>query len=434
MLLLAAAALLFAAPLQAGRVRLVLDNGYVLPLNADGSAFAGEFGRLALPGEQRIHAIEPDYATGRLYVTLDGPQPGYLTQVHDLASLKLLDTLDGVVTVYVPDAAKARTVLMRRYAPRKDTGYAGSVLSLLSMLGGDVQWQRRDRRRYATVLAERRDEGERLLPRCDLGGSRPYLSIDPYRRFDRHFAPVQLPGLQADRERNRSRGQQRSVAACLDDGQTLELLSDQTPRSTDPETVYAVRALERRRGERVLARYAPDSAVLPSTARDEARWLGRDGRYVALLDLDLVLDLADGTLTGAHVAGPPWLTRSADGETLYGLPRHYVYRSIVSSGYIEGGWPVFTGGVDRLSVAGGHVRRDKLPLPAELQDLLAQQDAQSEAFRERLEQSDPSEAAAAEENDAREAGESEPETAAPVLTPLQRQLGPWITIIGVLDD
>jgi hypothetical protein len=430
-LLFAAAALLFGAPLQAGRVRLVLDNGYVLPLNSDGSAFAGEFGKLALRGEQRIHAIEPDYATGRLYATLDGPQPNYLTQVYDLASLKLLDDLDGVVAVYVPDAATARTVLMRRYAPVTDEGYTGSTLSLLSMIGGDVQWQLRDRRRYAKVLAEGRDEGSRLLPRCHLGGGRPYLTVDPYWRLDRHFAPVRLAGFDAERERRRRSGQQRSVQTCLDDGQTLDALTDLQPRSTDPETVYPIHALERRRGERVLARYAPDSAVLPSTARDEARRLGRDGRYVALLDLDLVLNLVDGTLTSARIAGPPWLTRSADGETLYGLPRHYVYRSIVSDGYIEGGWPVFTGGVDRLSVAGGQLRRDRLPLPAELQELLSQQDAQSQAFRERLEQPAASDA---ESPAALQADESGPETVAAVLTPLQRQLGQWITIIGVLDD
>ncbi|WP_257387925.1 hypothetical protein [Tahibacter caeni] len=433
-LLAALAALLFGAPLQAGRVRLVLDNGYVLPLSADGSAFDGEFGKLALRGEQRIHAIEPDYAMGRLYVTLDGPQPDYLTQVYDLASLKLLDELDGVVAVYVPDSAKAKTVLMRRYDPRDDSGHARSTLSLLWLIGSDVQWQLRDRRRYARMLAAGPDESYFVLPRCHFGGSRPFVTLNPYLRLDRRFAPALLPGFKAARERIRQTRQSRIVQACLDGGETLETIGEVSPRPGEPEALRHASALERRRGEKVLTRYELPSALLPLSAEQDARRLGRDGRWVALINLGLVLDLAEGMLAEAHIAGAPWLTRSADGETLYGLPRHYVYRSIVSDGYIEGGGPVFTGGVDRLSVAGGRLRRDKLPLPAELQALLAQQDAQSQAFRERLETLGGNDTDPPAGGGGTDAEATAPEETEPVPTRLQQRLGQWITIIGVLDD
>ncbi|MBN8738911.1 MAG: hypothetical protein BGP24_13320 [Lysobacterales bacterium 69-70] len=416
-------------------MRLVLDNGYVLRLNADGSAFDGEFGKLALRGGQRIHAIEPDYATGRLYVTLDGPPPNYLTQVHDLASLELLDSLDGVVAVYVPDERKARTVLMRRYQRRDDRGYTNASLMPEELaISGDLQWQRRDRRHPAKVLTAGPDEANLALPRCDLGGSLPFLTANPYWRLDRHFAPASLPGFKAARERIPQSRQWRVVQACLDDGQTLETVGDMDPQSREPEALYKVSALERRRGEQVFARYETPATLLPVAAEQEARRLGHDGRRIALIGLGVVLDLTEGTLVNARIAGPPWLTRSADGETLYGLPRHYVYRSIATDNYLVGSSPVFTGGVDRLSVAGGHVRRDKLPLPAELQDLLAQQDAQSRAFRERLERLGSADTEPSADGDGTDAETAVPEETEPALTPLQQRLGQWITIIGVLDD
>lgn len=431
-LLAALAALLCGTPLQAGHVRLVLDNGYVLPLNADGSAFDGEFGKLALRGEQRIHAIEPDYATGRLYVTLAGPQPHYLTQVYDLASLKLLDSLDDVVAVFVPDTAGTKTLLMHAYRPRDGRDPAGSgMLPQELATSGDLLWQQRDRRRPARVLAEGPEDGVPVLPRCNLGGSLPFLTPNPYLRLDRHFTLVSSPDLVAARERSRQERQWRLVQACLDDGETLEALSDLSPRSAGSEGLYPVSALVRRRGEKVLARYETPAALLPVMGDNDARRLGRDGRRIALIGLGVVLDLTDGTLTESRIAGPPWLQRSADGETLYSQPRFYVHRDIVADDYLFGSSPVFTGGVDRLSVAGGPLRRDKLPLPAELQELLTRQDAQSQTYRAQLKPHQVSVKHDGAEADA-ELPRLEPSDA--VLTPLQQRLGAWITIIGVLDD
>jgi hypothetical protein len=130
------------------------------------------------------------------------------------------------------------------------------------------------------------------------------------------------------------------------------------------------------------------------------------------------------------------MTRSADGQTLYGLPLNYVYRSIISETYTEGGSPWFVGGIDRLSVADGTPRVDKLALSTELAGILQHQDEELEAFRTRVEEATAAAGQAAESQAAEpdSAAEPEPEPAEPELTPLQQRVGRWIHIVGVLDE
>lgn len=428
--LLALALLLAGAAVEAGQIRLVLDNGYVLPLNADGSAFDGEFRWLALPAEQGIHAIEPDYANRRLYVTLDGPKPHYLTQVYDLETLQLLDELDDVVAVYVPDDPAVRTLLTRRYVPTDTDRYEGSTLSLIRMIG-DLHWEQRDRRRPGKVLAEGPgDTTYPPLPRCHRGGSRPFLSADPRWRPDRRFART------ATHDTDMSSDQpplQRLILACLPGGDTVELLYERDHDVYRRFDGFPAKWLERRHGKRSVARYAIEPFVPLRDWQFETRLLGTGARYLVVPTLGLVLDTVDAKISRTGIGGePPWTTRSADGQTLYGLPLNYVYRSIVSETYTEDGSAWFVGGIDRLRVTDGTPRVDKLPLPPELAGILQHQDEQLDAFRARVERSIAAASAAADApvTDS----EPEPEPAEPELTPLQQRVGRWIRIIGVLDD
>jgi len=432
--LFALALLLAGAPVDAGQIRLVLGNGYVLPLDADGSALAGEARQLALPAEQAIHAIEPDYANRRLYVTLDGPQPHYLTRVYDLETLQLLDELDDVVAVYVPDDPAVRTFLTRRYVSTKADRYQGSTLSLIRMIG-DLHWQQRDRRRPAKVLADGADDTiYPPLPRCHRGGSRPFLSADPRWRPGRRFART------ATKDTGTSGDEpplQRLILACLPGGDTLELLYERDYGIYRRFDGYPAKWIERRHGKRSVARYAIEPFVPLRDTQLETRLLGAGGRYLVVPALGLVVDTVDATIRRAGIGGePPWMTRSADGQTLYGLPLNYVYRSIISETYTEGGSPWFVGGIDRLSVADGTPRVDKLALSTELAGILQHQDEELEAFRTRVEEATAAAGQAVESQAAEpdSAAEPEPEPAEPELTPLQQRVGRWIHIVGVLDE
>lgn len=422
--LLASAATL----VQAGPVRLVLDTGTVIPLNADGSDFAGDFEQIPLPPEQRIHAVAADYVSGRLYVTVTRPQPHYLTQVHDLATLKRLDSLDDVVEVVVPDDDKARTLLTRRYYPGKDHRYDGDVLSLLMMISPGRP-QLRERRRYDRILSEGADDLEQheLLPRCHAGGKLPFLTTTPPWRLDREFKPAFPAGeLNAEAERERSTGLRRSLQACLPGGDTLELEYKNAPPFHD----NPLQALVQRHGKREVRRYALVGTLESPWQSQHARLLGQDSRFLVLPVQDLAIDLKTGVRTNNVADGSRWTQRSADRRRLYSFPHHYSYRSILSDEYIEDGSRWYCCGVGRLSVVDGALHSDTLPLPPLVQETLDRNDQRLAAFRAQLERRQ------AQETDSRDDAEDPAAEAEQRRldepTSLEQRLGHF-SIIAVLD-
>lgn len=414
---------------QAGPVRLVLDTGTVIPLNAGGSDFAGEFGQIPLPRDQQIHAVAADYVNGRLYVTLTQPQPHYVTQVHDIVTLKQLDSLDDVVEVVVPDDDKARTLLTRHYVPDQNGRYNGDVLSLLMMISPGRP-QLRERRRYEQVLSEGADDREQyeLLPRCHAGGKLPFLTTRPPWRLDRQFEPAFPPGeINADAERERTTGVRRSLQACLPGGDTLEL--EYKPRGLFQQCT--LHALVQRHGKREVRRYPLSEGPFDSPLQSQhARLLGEDSRFLVLPGLDFAVDLKTGARTNNVADGLRWTQRSADRSRLYSFPRYYNYRSILSEEYTEGGSPWYCCGVGRLSLVDGALHRDTLPLPPLLQETLDRNDQRLAAFRARLElrQAQGEDYVDDEANHAAEAEQlrlNEP-------TSLEQRLGRF-SIIAVLD-
>lgn len=423
---------------QAGPVRLVLDSGWVLPLNADGSDFAGEFQQIALPYQQYIYAVATDYVTGRLYVTLAGPQPPdqhYVTQVHDLATLQPLGTLDDVAEVLVPDDDGDKTLLTRRYQTDDGDRYGGSTLVLLEELDSRVRLQLRDRRRVDRVLAQSGSEARQyqLLPRCHLGGRRPFLMVTPPWRGDRQFKETfQRGALNAESERARTSGMQRDVQACLPGGDTLELEYAQ-PQWTPGIEGSGLRAIVQRHGAREVRRYSvpQQSLEMPGTPQ-YTRLLGKDSRFVVFAAQGLVLDRQTGAVTSAAVSPVTarWTQRSADANTLYSFPHIYSYRSILSDTYTEGGSRWFTGGVERLSLVDGAAHSDSLPLPETIRETLEREDQRLAAFRARLERPLAADADSLDNEENRAADAEQQRLEEP--TPLEQRLGRF-SIIAVLD-
>lgn len=417
-----------AALAQASPVRLVLDTGTVIPLNADGSDFAGEFEQIPLPLDQRIHAVAADYVSGRLYVTLTQPQPHYVTQVHDIATLKQLDSLDDVVEVVVPDDDKARTLLTRRYVPDQNDRYDGDVLSLL-MLISPGRPQLRERRRYEHVLSEGADDREQyeLLPRCHAGGKLPFLTTRPPWRLDRRFKPAFPPGeINANAERERTTGVRRSLQACLPGGGTLELEYKLDP----PFQQSGLHALVQRHGKHEVRRYPLSGPYDSPLQSQHARLLGEDSRFLVMPRPGFAVDLKTGARTNHVVDASRWTQRSADRNRLYSFPHHYTYRSILSEEYTEGGSRWFVGGVGRLSLVDGTLSSDTLPLPAPLQETLDRNDHRLAAFRARLELR-LAQGEDVVDDEANQAAEAEQQRLAEP-TSLEQRLGRF-SIIAVLD-
>lgn len=412
-------------------VRLVLDNGFVLSLAPDGSALTREPQRLALPrrsdedddGHVQIYAVVPDYAAGRLYVVLNGWPPHRGTHVFDLATLAPRGYLDGVVDVVVPEDPKAPVLFARTVAAGGT--YTGTAFDIAMMGTAEVHAELRSRSDPARVLATAEDDALSAVPQCYDRHTRSLPATEPGTRFDHGLRKVENPASPEEVAARKS-GHTVHTAACRPDGDPLTVLVHTTIESGQVRK----RVLELRRG--AAGSKEPQRLTLGEKRAIEIQHvhsfhlLGEDGRFVVIAGgQPESIDWTSGRVQAARVGHPLWTQRSADRSTLYGFGHHYVYRSIVSDNYVEGGDRSFDNVVSRVRVVGDALVSDELPLPPELAEAVARQ----RDIERRRQSPDEGEAEAATAAAEGIRGESD----APPASALAARLG-RIAIIAVIDD
>jgi hypothetical protein len=367
-------AIAWAGAARAERLRLVLENGWVVPLSADGRKLDGEPRRLQLPAAAKgVFRFAPDYAFRKLYVTPTLPYQARGTAVFDLDSLKPLGFLPGVTELAIPLDDKAPLLLAKTYLTSFPDPDTFSSIEQLHYAAAEAQTlQLRSRKAWNEVVAQRENESlsfaSYVLPHCYSAAHKGFLDAAGYRVID---ASLNLHDFAAKSGRAAALTQ-GLTAGCWANGDAL--LAQWGGEAAARNGWPAAGALVRRSVDGQVVRLEA-GASQRFVSRDSVVFsIGRDGRYAGYLNDGVTFALFDFGAERVQMlplsGNPAFAQYSADRDAWYVPNVVYDYRGSTSLSYIEGmdGGASYGDSVYRLSVRDG-VRAERLALPAELTEI-----------------------------------------------------------------
>lgn len=360
--------------LAAGRLRLVLDSGWVVPLSADGRKLEGEAKRLELPAAaQGVYNFAVDHVQRKLYVTAQLPYAARGTSVFDLDSLKLLGFLPGVAEVVVPLDDEAPWLVTRTFLSADASAKGAGAVEQLRHLDVDaVTWELRRRKAWSEVASSRVKQplsfASDMLPQCYSRTQKAFLDFAPYRSFDER-----LDERDADESAKTASLAQGRVVGCWANGDAL--LVKWAGEIASMNNWPASGALVRRSAGGKLTEVEP-SAPRRLEPRDAALVpLGRDSRfalYAARESTFVLFDFEQRRTRNLVLSGNPSFAQYSRDHNAWYLPNVvYEFRGSSSLNYIEGmdGGATYADNVYRVSVDSDGMRVDNLEFPAELREI-----------------------------------------------------------------
>jgi hypothetical protein len=370
------ACLFVIAPLaaDAAGLRLVMRNGWVVPLTADGTQLAGEPQRLDLPqaaqGERLgIYSAKPDYATGRLYVVPQTPYAARGTVVYDLASYRRIDFLPGVTEVNIPADPEARTLYTRTWTldqpPGDDTSLEYAMFEGVAKVTVEV----RERRDASNVVARGDKTDWPVLGRCLLAHAKAYATSVPYALVDEKLATRKLPAAESMDARMRLL-HEGSPEDCWANGDLLLALPSRSTMQYEGLD-FSKPVVARRTAAGDYRRFVGNDTAWMIDRRYALRALGTNGRWAVLLtngDSHIFDFATQGEHSTRATGNPYWAQLSADGQTLYLFALWYQSRGGgFDTLYIDGGATrSLAGALNRVTVAGDVPQGGAVALPKAL--------------------------------------------------------------------
>lgn len=427
-LLLSSGALVQAGNLASDGLRLVLDNGWVVPVSADGRALTGTATKLELPkASTGIYKVIEDRSFDRLYVV---PQSDYAARgavVFEWSSLRRIGFLPGVSEVIVPLDPAEKAIVTRMYrTSRADESGWNARIEWLVQGGADSSWiQSRDRTRPLRMIHQREladTDHDWTLFQCPIQNGGGYRTRVPYLTLSRELIE-QLDPQASEIDARRRAMQDGAIVDCWRNGDLLKAVLHDVGNGLSISRIRVGRKTAERINEVSAWMKAQDQGDEGPAAFIAA---GDSGRYALTFQHDGSALLADWTDTSIQTFSAPdpdpevfirQSGQSSDGADHYFARNRYRYRSAVSPTYIEGG-------ADRL--LDDHVYRFSiLPTPRwtklELPDALTAPKQRAEAV-----------AQIHAREDLDEAQRAEAVAALPLLEELSRQLG-VVDIVYVLS-
>jgi len=136
-------------------VRLLLTDGHVVELDANGELAEGEPLRIDLGTASSIHAVALDAVSGRLYVTPESDYSQRGTRVFRLSALERLETLPGVTRVAIPKQVSASIITAFRYVSTSEAPPFSGLQELHENSGSSIELRSRSSPSRLLVSSDR---------------------------------------------------------------------------------------------------------------------------------------------------------------------------------------------------------------------------------------------------------------------------------------
>jgi hypothetical protein len=387
------------------RIRLVLEDGWVLRLSADGSELQGQPLKLQLPKDSTgVFSFQVDYPHQRLYLTPDSGYAGRGTQVYELSTLRMIGFMPGVTEVVIPVDPKAPWFTAITYTADEER-MRESPIETLDQLhydrenGEKVEF--RDRNAWSKVKFKHSGSPGFAFSTwsCFSGKHKAYLAANPASVYEPEMGLRDLsPGITLEGRKNAL--EDGAIEACWPNGDVL-LIKREIHEQHSTIIDVAKRTLS---GE--LTKFVSDATWrLMYPDRAVVVTLGNDSRYAAYHDAAGSFALFDfQMMVRPHLGlggNPRFGQLSTDRQEWYEPMVHYSYKGGTDWEYIASSGSLTRETSDvlqRLSTKGvPHAEKVRLPKEiteinsrlAELQNVRERQDIDDEQKQQLMDRLPP---------------------------------------------